>query len=431
MMDDSEHDETFEDAEGSGDDEQPKKTRKTAGGRVIIKSKEGESYKTLHELFCVLTGVDSMDADMLRDDLTPLVMGALRSNGTDPDAIRAAGELSVVPFGVDTKGMIQGQGGSIHTLITISHTNHVVMAAVEHVTKDGGVSVLGATIVAEPYVAAAARAQASFGRAEEVAREQKKAGTYVIVRGIGAIDDANLDAHADAMAAAFGATTTSIMRENVRDEGDNIISDTSSGGIRFHVALDRHEITVPERYTYQVATKDGTPRVCILNRYSNIFVCDDDYKRCCGRIIIPQHREHAPTCHTRGYVSAFPKNKSKTTVRGPPDQHNPRAGEFFLPPEAKEQRTRYAKAVLKACAHAVVGGKMNGRKAELELCKAWSASRKRRQIYATAELRPGMVCEERCRQFPCVAVVLKRPEEEQARAAEWPGPVAGMAGMSM
>ena len=38
------------------------------------------------------------------------------------------------------------------------------MAAVEHVTKDGGVSVLGATIVAEPYVAAAARAQASFGR---------------------------------------------------------------------------------------------------------------------------------------------------------------------------------------------------------------------------------------------------------------------------
>ena len=93
-MDDSEHDETFEDAEGSGDDEQPKKTRKTAGGRVIIKSKEGESYKTLSELFCVLTGVDSMDADMLRDDLTPMVMGALRSNGTDPDAIRAASRAS-------------------------------------------------------------------------------------------------------------------------------------------------------------------------------------------------------------------------------------------------------------------------------------------------------------------------------------------------
>eukprot|EP00966_Prymnesium_polylepis_P007474 171802-Prymnesium_polylepis.1 len=61
------------------------------------------------------------------------------------------------------------------------------------------------------------------------------------------------------------------MRENARDESDHVIVDTSSGGIRFHVALDRHEIEVPERYTYQVAAKDGTPRVCILNRYSNIF----------------------------------------------------------------------------------------------------------------------------------------------------------------
>ena len=47
MDDSSEHDEKFEDAEDSGDDEQleqPKKTRKAASGRVIIKSKEGESY---------------------------------------------------------------------------------------------------------------------------------------------------------------------------------------------------------------------------------------------------------------------------------------------------------------------------------------------------------------------------------------------------
>eukprot|EP00966_Prymnesium_polylepis_P249542 5769332-Prymnesium_polylepis.1 len=46
-----------------------------------------------------------------------------------------------------------------------------------------------------------------------------------------------------------------------------------------------------------------------------------------------------------------------------------------------------------------------------------------RTLYVTcAELRPGQVCEECCRQFPCVAVVMKRPEEAQARAAEWPGP---------
>eukprot|EP00966_Prymnesium_polylepis_P132864 3071164-Prymnesium_polylepis.1 len=83
------------------------------------------------------------------------------------------------------------------------------MAAVWHVTKDGGVNVLGATIIAESFIAATARALATFGRAEEVKHHQKKAGTYVIVCGIGAIDDTNLDAHADAMQAAFGATTTS------------------------------------------------------------------------------------------------------------------------------------------------------------------------------------------------------------------------------
>eukprot|EP00966_Prymnesium_polylepis_P084782 1962552-Prymnesium_polylepis.2 len=74
------------------------------------------------------------------------------------------------------------------------------------------------------------------------------------------------------MAAAFNATTTSVIRENVRDESDgHIIGDTSSGGIRFHVALDRHEIEVPDQFTYQVLTKDGTPRTCILNRYVNVF----------------------------------------------------------------------------------------------------------------------------------------------------------------
>ena len=253
-MADSENDEMYADAEGS-EDEQPSKTRKTAGGRVVIKSREGEKYKDLQELFCVLRGADSMDADILRDDLTPVVMGALRSNGTDPGAIQAANELTVVPFGVDAKGMIEGQGGSIHTLVTISHPNSVVMAALAHVTKDGGVSVLGVTIIAESYASATTRAMASFGRAEERAFAVKKAGTYVIVRGIGAIDDSNLDAHADAMAAFLGAPTTSIMRENVRAETDgHVISDTSSGGIRFQVALDRHEIEVPERFTYKVVT---------------------------------------------------------------------------------------------------------------------------------------------------------------------------------
>eukprot|EP00966_Prymnesium_polylepis_P173071 4003104-Prymnesium_polylepis.1 len=58
------------------------------------------------------------------------------------------------------------------------------------------------------------------------------------------------------MQMAFGAQITSVMRENVRDEGDgHVIGDTSSGGLRFHVALDRHEIEVPEKCTYHVMGK--------------------------------------------------------------------------------------------------------------------------------------------------------------------------------
>ena len=359
-------------------------------------------------------------------------MDALRSNGTDPNIIRAANELSVVPFGADTQGMIQGQSESIHTLITISHTNQVVMAALGHVTKDGAVSVLGSVIVCESYVSATARAMTMVGRVEETKRTAKAAGTYIIVRGVGAIDDTNLDAHADAMQAAFGATTTSVMRENVRDETDgSIVSDTSTGGLRFHVALDRHEIEVPDKFTYTVTAKDGTPRVCILNRYVNIYVCDENYKRCCGRIMIPDVRGHANTCHTRGYVSMYPNHKSASVVRGPPDRQNPRPGEFFLTPEAKTQRTQYAKEVLTRCAPAIVGGKMNGLNALPTLCNMWAASRKRKQAYATAELPPGVGCQERCRQFPCIAIATKRPEEAAVRASMWPGPVAGMAGMSM
>jgi hypothetical protein len=188
---------------------------------------------------------------------------------------------------------------------------------------------------------------------------------------------------------------------------------------------------VPEKFTYQVAAKDGTPRTCILNRFVNIFVPDDDYKRCCGRILIPNHRDHAPTCHTRGYVSMFPQQRVPADQRRQPDRYNQRTGEFFLEPAVKEQRTKYAKAALTACAPAIVGGKMNGLVAQPTLCVSWAASRMRKQHYATAELAPGMTCQTRCRHFPCVAVTAKRPEEAAARAAAWPGPGAGMAGMSM
>ena len=40
----------YEDAQDSGDEQPQEATRKTAGGRVIIKSKEGDKYKEHHEL---------------------------------------------------------------------------------------------------------------------------------------------------------------------------------------------------------------------------------------------------------------------------------------------------------------------------------------------------------------------------------------------
>eukprot|EP00966_Prymnesium_polylepis_P076890 1781894-Prymnesium_polylepis.1 len=56
----------------------------------------------------------------------------------------------------------------------------------------------------------------------------------------------------------------------------------------------------------------------------------------------------------------FPKQRAPTYDRRPPDRDNPRAGEYFIAPDLKEKRTKYAKAVLTACAPAIVGGKMNG-----------------------------------------------------------------------
>ena len=119
-------------------------------------------------------------------------------------------------------------------------------------------------------------------------------------------------------------------------------------------------------------------------------------------------------------------------LRRPPDRSDQRVGEYFLAPDLKEKRTQYAKAVLIACAPAIVNGELNGRVAQPALCVSWAASKKRKQHYATAELPAGKTCQTNCRQFPCVAVWVKRPEEAAARAAAWlEADVAGMAGMSM
>eukprot|EP00966_Prymnesium_polylepis_P010045 231831-Prymnesium_polylepis.1 len=69
--------------------------------------------------------------------------------------------------------------------------------------------------------------------------------------------------------------------------------------------------------------------------------------------MIKGNREHASTCHARGYVSMFPSHKVPAEQRRLPERDNPRGGEYFLTPELKAKRTAYAKTVLKACAPAI------------------------------------------------------------------------------
>eukprot|EP00966_Prymnesium_polylepis_P259062 5983642-Prymnesium_polylepis.1 len=64
----------------------------------------------------------------------------------------------------------------------------------------------------------------------------------------------------------------------------------------------------------------------------------------------------------------FPQHRVPADQRRPPDRNDPRAGEYFIPPDLKEKRTKYAKAVLTACAPVIVGGKMNGMVAQPALC---------------------------------------------------------------
>eukprot|EP00966_Prymnesium_polylepis_P303654 7014428-Prymnesium_polylepis.1 len=75
-MADSEHDETFEDAESSGDEQQRTKTRKTASGWVLIHSKEGTTFKHLKSTYAVLLGGEVVDRAMLLEFLMERVMPA-------------------------------------------------------------------------------------------------------------------------------------------------------------------------------------------------------------------------------------------------------------------------------------------------------------------------------------------------------------------
>eukprot|EP00966_Prymnesium_polylepis_P169602 3921578-Prymnesium_polylepis.1 len=62
------------------------------------------------------------------------------------------------------------------------------------------------------------RAAAHAGRFVKLEHSKKEEGILNTVRGLGAIDETNIDAYGDAFAACFGAHVTTLMRENAITE---------------------------------------------------------------------------------------------------------------------------------------------------------------------------------------------------------------------
>eukprot|EP00966_Prymnesium_polylepis_P249287 5763256-Prymnesium_polylepis.1 len=50
--------------------------------------------------------------------------------------------------------------------------------------------------------------------------------------------------------------------------------------------------------SFNMRTSEGFDQEVLINRYENVFVADEKYKRCCGRLMGPL-RNHAPTCWTQ------------------------------------------------------------------------------------------------------------------------------------
>ena len=160
------------------------------------------------------------------------------------------------------------------------------------------------------------RAAAHAGRSVKLEHSKKEEGILITVRGLGAIDDTNIDAYGDAFAACFGAPVTTLMRENAITESGTFAENTSSGGLKFHVNLKPQMLQVPDLFTFNITTTEGESQEVIINRYENVFMADEAYKCCCGRVILPGLREHATKCWTKKprpktpQTSAFPNNRN-------------------------------------------------------------------------------------------------------------------------
>ena len=175
------------------------------------------------------------------------------------------------------------------------------------------------------------------------------------------------------------------MRENAITESGTFAQNTSSGGLRFHVRVKPQMLQVPDLFTFNVTSTEGESQEVIVNRYENVFVADEAYKLCCGRIILPGLGEHAKNCWTKKQpkgratqTSAFPNNRNA----GPAEEGELRPGEYVLPPEEKAVRDAYAKVVFKNLAGKIQGGMLGvpplAAKAVPKLCGYWARSQKRK-----------------------------------------------------
>eukprot|EP00966_Prymnesium_polylepis_P071770 1666932-Prymnesium_polylepis.1 len=107
-------------------------------------------------------------------------------------------------------------------------------------------------------------------------------------------------------------------------------------------------------------TSEGVNHVILINRYENVFVADEKYTRCCGRIMGP-NRNHAPTCwtQTQKKVRTPGSRNSQRVASATAEGGELRPGEYVLPAHEKTTRDAYAKAVFKACAGNIQGGTLS------------------------------------------------------------------------
>jgi hypothetical protein len=150
----------------------------------------------------VLLGGEIVDRAMLLEFMMERVVPLLQ--GGNDDAQLAAAELQTDPIGLSVDGMVKGRTmpwARPSTRRSSRPTQPRSSFAIEHVTQDGTSARSAPSSIFESYDGMRRRAAAAAGRSVKV-EHAKKEGILMTVRGLGAIDDTNIDAYGDAFAPA-------------------------------------------------------------------------------------------------------------------------------------------------------------------------------------------------------------------------------------